>query len=107
MVFDNVEDLNDLNPYLPLENVAHGSILITTQKPTDFLAMKDVGIVPVKRFGRDDAEALLFKYIHAAPADEKERNGQRTLGYGQWVATSNCNDGRLYQQTISGFFLGD
>ena len=41
--------------------------------------MKDVGTVPVKPFGRDDAAALLFKFIQAEPADEKEREMAREL----------------------------
>ena len=74
-----MEDINDLNPYLTFVNVVRGSILITTQKPKDFLAMKDVDIVLVKPFGRDDAAAILFKVIQAEPADEKEREMAREL----------------------------
>ena len=74
-----MEDINDLNPYLTFETVVRGSILIMTQKATDLLAMKDVGTVPVKPFCRDDAAALLFKFIQAEPADEKERVMAREL----------------------------
>ena len=79
MVFDNAEDSNDLNLYLPLETVVHGSILITTQKPTEFSATKVFGTVPMDSFGRDDAAALLFKYIQAEPADEKEEEIAREI----------------------------
>ncbi len=79
MIFDNAEDINDLNPYLPLETVVHGSILITTQRSTYFLAMKDFCTVPVKSLGQDDAAALLLKYIQAEPADEMEEEIARDL----------------------------
>ena len=79
LVFDNMEDINDLNPYLPLETVVHGSILITTQKATDFSTMKGFGTVPVESIGQDNAAALLFKYIQPEPADEKEKEIAREL----------------------------
>ncbi len=65
-----MEDINDLNPYLPLEIVVPGSILITTQESINFSVTNVFGTVPVKSFGRDDAAALLFKYIQAEPADQ-------------------------------------
>ena len=57
--------MNDINKYLPLEIVGQCSILITMQKPTGSLAVKDLGIIPVNPLTRDDAAKLMLKYIQA------------------------------------------
>lgn len=41
--------------------------------------MKKIGIVPVKSLGRDDAAALMLKYINGEPADEMEEEIARDL----------------------------
>ncbi len=74
-----MEDINELNPYLPLETIGRGSIIITTQKPISFPGTKISSTVPIKSFGRDDAAALLFKYIQKEPAGEKEEEVAREL----------------------------
>ena len=74
-----MEDINDLDPYLTFDTLVRGSVLITTQKPIECSAIKDVDIVTVKSFGRVDAAALLFKYIQAGPTDEEETAMAREL----------------------------
>ena len=74
-----MEDIDDLNPYLPLETIVRGSIIITTQKPISFSFTKVFASIHVKSFGQDDAAALLFKYIQKEPADEKEEQVAREL----------------------------
>ncbi len=74
-----MEDIDDLNPYLPLETLVRGSIIITTQKPINFSVTKAFATVPIKSFGRDDAATLLFKYIQKEPTDEKEEEVAQEL----------------------------
>lgn len=79
MIFDNVEDINDLTPYIPVETTVQGSIIITTQKLINFPVTKTFKEVPLKSFSRDNAAALLFKYIQKQPTDEKEEEIARGL----------------------------
>ena len=79
LIFDNVEDMNDLSPYIPSEVVGHGSIIMTTQKLINFSVNNVFETVHIKSFGRDDAATLLFKYIQRGPYDEKEEEMSRVL----------------------------
>ncbi|KAG8533100.1 uncharacterized protein KY384_001883 [Bacidia gigantensis] len=79
LVFDNAEDINDVDPYLPLESNSRGSILITTQRPINFGVTKIFATVEMKSFNRDHAAALLFKYLQRDAADEKEEEMARKL----------------------------
>lgn len=78
-MFDNVEDTNDLNPYLPSKTLSQSSVLITTQKPINFEVTKIFVTIPVESFDRDDAASLLFKYLQRDAADEKDEEIAREL----------------------------
>ena len=74
-----MEDINDLNPYLPTDSKIQGSVLITTQKP-DFFPVTDIfQIVNVKSFSRDDGCDLLFRCIQRDPIDDKESESAKQL----------------------------
>ena len=79
LVFDNVEDIDDLSPYLPLETRGRGSVLITTQTQINFEVTTNSKTISVKSFSRDDAATLLFKCLQRGPADEKEKEMAREL----------------------------
>ena len=68
-----MEDINDLNPYLPLETVVRGSILVTTQKATDISMMKGFGTVPVESFGRDMQQLFYSDICKLSPQTRKRK----------------------------------
>ena len=79
LVFDNVEDINDIIPYVPLKTRTRGSVLITTQRQINLEVDLDSRTIPIKSFSRDDAVALFFKYLQRKPADEKEEEMAQEL----------------------------
>jgi hypothetical protein len=62
-VFDNIEDINDLNAYLPTGTRSRGAVIITIQK-SNFFPISDVfKKIEVCNFGREEGSDLLFKYL--------------------------------------------
>ena len=81
MVFDNCEDINDLNPYYPRQIKGRGSIIITTQRP-DFFPLTDPAdtlALRVKDLDRDKGAELVFKYLRREPQDEEELDYARGI----------------------------
>ena len=78
-MFDNVEDLDDLHAYFPLDIKTHGSVIITTQK-TDFFAITDTfKTIHVSNFDREEGSALIFKYLQRDPLDNDEVESARRI----------------------------
>lgn len=78
-MFDDVEDINDLNPDLPSKTLSQGSVLITIQKPINFEVTKIFAAIQVNSFNRDDAASLSFKYFQRDAANEKDEEIAREL----------------------------
>lgn len=79
LVFDNLEDMKDSNPYLPTDYRTQTSILMTTQKPDCFPVTDLFHIIDVKSFGREDGSDLLFRYLRRGPIDEEEKESAQQI----------------------------
>lgn len=74
LVFDNVEDIRDLETYLPTETKSRGSVIVTTQRPRSQRITKDFYNIELLSFDEDLGAQSLFKYLEREPADENESN---------------------------------
>lgn len=74
IVFDNVEDIRDLETYLPTETKSRGSVVLTTQRPRSRQITKEFYNIELQSFNEELGAKLLFKYLERDPADETETN---------------------------------
>ena len=84
LVFDNVEDIRDLETYLPTETKSRGSVIVTTQRPRSRQITKEFYNIELQSFDEELGARLLFKYLERGPADEAEellaRETSRIIG---------------------------
>lgn len=73
-MFDNVEDIRDLEPYLPTETKNRGSVIVTTQRPRSRRITRSFYNIELHSFDEEVGAKLLFKYLERAPSDEAEQN---------------------------------
>ena len=80
LIFDNVNDFNDIRPYLPKNKNAKGDILITTRLQRGFEDITDEDKIDINVF--DEAEAIAFLLRRTGLEDcEEARELARRLGY--------------------------
>lgn len=72
-MFDNVEDIRDLETYLPTETKSRGSVIVTTQRPRSRQITKEFYNIELQSFDEELGAKLLFKYLERDPADETEK----------------------------------
>lgn len=72
-MFDNVEDIRDLETYLPTETKSRGSVIVTTQRPKSRQITKEFYNIELQSFHEELGAKLLFKYLERDPADETEK----------------------------------
>lgn len=72
-MFDNVEDIRDLETYLPIETKSRGSVIVTTQRPKSRQITKEFYNIELQSFHEELGAKLLFKYLERDPADETEK----------------------------------
>lgn len=74
LIFDNVEEIKDLEMYLPTETEARGSVIVTTQRPRSQRITKDFYNIELLSFDEETGAQSLFKYLEREPTDEAESN---------------------------------
>ncbi|MCJ1398272.1 hypothetical protein MMC11_001469 [Xylographa trunciseda] len=79
LVFDNVEDIRDLETYLPVETKSRGSVIVTTQRPRSRQITRDFHNIELNSFDDEWGARLLFKYLERDPADEIEESLAREI----------------------------
>lgn len=79
LIFDNVEEINDLNAYLPTKTRTQGSVILTTQKPNPYRITNVFKTIPVESFTRDEGSDLLFKHLRRRHKDEDELEMAREI----------------------------
>ena len=79
IVFNNVEDINDLNAYLPTHARTQGSVLITTQKSSFFPVTDVFKTIHIRNFSREESSDLLFKYLRRKPVNDNETETARQI----------------------------
>lgn len=73
-MFDNVEDIRDLEAYLPTETRSQGSIIVTTQRPRSRQITRSFHNIELESFNEQVGAALLFRHLERLPVDEAEEN---------------------------------
>ncbi|KAL9103692.1 MAG: hypothetical protein Q9163_001286 [Psora crenata] len=74
LIFDNVEDIRDLETYLPTETKNRGSVIVTTQRPRSRRITRSFYNIELHSFDEDQGAKLLFKYLEREPNHEAEEN---------------------------------
>ncbi|KAL9015104.1 MAG: hypothetical protein Q9173_000285 [Seirophora scorigena] len=74
LIFDNVEEIKDLEMYLPTETEARGSVIVTTQRPRSQRITKDFYNIELLSSNGETWVQSLFKYLEREPTDEAESN---------------------------------
>ncbi|KAI4251991.1 MAG: hypothetical protein LQ352_004528 [Teloschistes flavicans] len=72
LVFDNVEEIKDLEMYLPTETATRGSVIVTTQRPRSQRITKDFYNIELLSFDEEIGAQSPFKYLEREPTDETE-----------------------------------
>ncbi len=79
MIFDNVEDVNDLGRYLPVETKGKGCVILTTQNPELSKVTEVFEKIQIDPLNRDVAGTLLFRYLEREARDDDEAEQARQL----------------------------
>ena len=79
IVFDNVEDFNELHAYLPTKAVTQGCVIITTQK-TSFNPVTDVfQAIALTTLEPEEGAELMFRLLERPPEDEHDQETACTI----------------------------
>lgn len=79
IVFDNMEDVYDLDPFFPKSTNANSSILLTTQMSEITPITENFSRFQLKSFKQADASKLLFRCLDRVPNDEDEEEAAKQV----------------------------
>lgn len=79
LIFDNVEGVRELSPFLPTVANATSSIILTTQMSDCNPVTEVFQRFPLQSFKEADASKLLFKCLGREPADKDEEEDAREV----------------------------
>ncbi|MCJ1246224.1 hypothetical protein MMC30_003430 [Trapelia coarctata] len=83
LIFDNLEETDDLLTYLPTKPECKGSVIITTQKAHMMSVTDNFRKIPLQPLTSDDGAKLLFKSMDREPLNEQENS--YALQISEWV----------------------
>ena len=96
LIFDNVEDITDLEAFLPTNTMARGAVIITTQK-TEMRPVTDHFYdFDLENLEREVGSELFFRYLKRPPSDGDEEEIAREL-------SDHVDGSPLALATISGY----
>jgi hypothetical protein len=79
LVFDNVEDINDLTAYFPRDIQSQSAVIITTQKLDFFPITDNFTTISIKNLTREQGSELMFRCMQRAAASEEEEEYARKI----------------------------
>lgn len=84
VIFDNVEDIADIERYIPQQTRTRGSVILTTQHPNFRKLNANSHKIQVSSFDDESSVELLFRLLERNPTDDRERSvvGEMTHMFG-------------------------
>ena len=77
LVFDNAEQIHDLDPYLPMNVEGRGFVIITSRVGFEDPGLKNTGHVEVEGLNQDDSVTLLLKYSKQQTLNETKMSAAK------------------------------
>ena len=109
LVFDNVEDIDDIAVYIPQTIKSSSAVIITTQKGDFFPITERFTTISIKDLTRDQGAGLIYACMKRKPADEDEKEIARKISdlLGGLPLALTTIGGYIYQthETMANFLI--
>ena len=79
LIFDNVEDIDDIASYFPQTVRSQSAVILTTQKADFFPITEICTTIQIKDLSRDQGAALLYSCMRRPADDEDEKECAREI----------------------------